>query len=450
MIRLRLRSDSFIVASDAQAFVILAVLLITIGVTVTGMYFAIAVPLEIAKSEFNHAEAVTEDFIALQTSVHALERAESSVATTSVTIQLTPEKTSIIVPILSSGTIYFSPLQGSMAVQLAGENSSIPPPWTDDDFVNTTCPNLNPASGELKLAGPPYSSKGYAESNMTATEGHLGKDTGSNSTRYGNLTWYTSIRPNTELVIKVRTDMFPDMRHAKNWSDCPEIQSQNGYNELNLTALSSISHGHRYIQYRADLITYDSTETPTLFNLSINFSSSPEGVTLAYASGSITYASNYNYRPNHELSYENGAVIKNQAEGGFVANPSGLGNHVAFSNASGGVPSIDLSLVNLTGPEIPPYSGAPVISVRLFRGGYEQLISDSFYYPNLTLNITTNYPSIWSRWLNETLDTAGLVSGSDYDLLPPADDSVQVVFYGRSEGVKLYLDKATVQVCVTA
>jgi len=133
-----------------------------------------------------------------------------------------------------------------------------------------------------------------------------------------------------------------------------------------------------------------------------------------------------------------------------VANPSGLGNHVAFSNASGGVPSIDLSLVNLTGPEIPPYSGAPVISVRLFRGGYEQLISDSFYYPNLTLNITTNYPSIWSSWLNKTLDASGLVSGSDYDPPTITNNSVRVMFYDREDGVKLYLDKTTVQVCVTA
>jgi len=447
MIRLRLGRGSFIVASDAQAFVIFAVLLITIGVTTTGLYLAITVPSETKKSEFTHAVAVTEDFTTLQTSIHALERAESAVATTSVTIQLMPEKTSIIVQPLSSGSILISPLQGTIAVRLAGDNSSISPPWTDENFVNTTRSNLNLSSGDLKLAGPPYTSKGYAESNMsnmTAAEGHLGKDTGSNSTLYGNLTWYTSIRPSTELVMKVRTDMFPNMTHAKNWSECSETQSQNGYNELPIAELPSVSNGHRYVQYRAELRTYDLRETPTLFNVSINFSSKPEGITRANASGTITYDSNYHYLPNHVLSYENGAVIKSQIDGGFMARPPGIN----ITNSSG-VPRVNISLVNLTGTNIAPYSGAPSISLRLFRGESD-IVSDSLYFPNITLHLTTDFTNVWSNWFNQTLEKSG-INQSHYVVVPNSTArTVEVTVFGDGGGVELYLEKTEVLVNMQA
>jgi hypothetical protein len=444
MIRLRLRRDSFIGASDAVAFVIFAVMLITIGVITTGLYLAITVPSETKKSEFNHAAAVTEDFVTLQTSIHALERARSTGATTSVTIQLMPEKMSIIVQPLSSGAIHFSPLQGTIAVRLAGENSSISGPWTDENFVNTTRSNLNLSSGELKLVGPPHFPKGSAESNMTSAEGHLGKDTGSNCTRYENLTWYTSIRPSTELVMKVRTDMFPDMRHAKNWSECLEIQSQEGHNEFPLADLLSVSHGHRYVQYRAELRTYDFRETPTLFNVSINFSSSPGGVTLANASGSITYDSNYHHLPSQVLVYENDAVIKSQTLGGFMARPPGI----SITNSSSGVPRVNISLVYLTGTNI-TYSGAPSISLRLFRGESD-IISNSLYFPKITLNLTTDFPDIWSNWFNQTLEKSG-INESHYVVVPNSTArTVEVTVFGNGGGVELYLEKMEVLVNVQA
>ena len=49
-------------------------------------------------------------------------------------------------------------------------------------------------------------------------------------------------------------------------------------------------------------------------------------------------------------------------------------------------------------------------------------------------------------WSQSCLDASGLISGSDYDPPTITDDSVQVVFYGQGQGIKLYLDRATVQV----
>ena len=83
-------------------------------------------------------------------------------------------------------------------------------------------------------------------------------------------------------------------------------------NKISLSDLSPVSNGHRYVQYRAELKTWDPSETPTLIDVTVNFSSSSDGVILAESSGSIAFANNYHYLPNQVLTYENGALIKSQ------------------------------------------------------------------------------------------------------------------------------------------
>jgi hypothetical protein len=441
----RLRHDSFMAATDAQVFVILAVLLITIAVTATGAYLAIKVPVETEKSEFQHANEVASDFTTLDTTVQALTWAKSADASASVPIQLTPKKMSPIAIPPSSGALSFASQEGSITVRLNdGGTPYAGSPWTDDEFVNTTHSNVDTSSGDVTLAGPPYQS-GYIESNMSVPEGQLGKDTGSNCTVYGNLSWYTSIHPNTELSVKVRTDMFPDMRHAKAWKECPEIGSLEGHNEIPLSAVSAVSHGHRYIQWRAELRTWDPAETPVLANLSINFSSSEAGVILAHSSGSITYMSNYHYLPNHVLTYENGAVVKTQAVGGFMARPPGIN----FTNSSSGMPRVNISMVNLISTTGKPYSGAPSISVRLFRSEYA-LISDSLYFPNITLNLTTDFTDVWSNWFNQSLEKSG-INKSHYMVVPNSTArTVEVTVSGDGGVVELYLEKTDVLVNLQA
>ena len=120
----------------------------------------------------------------------------------------------------------------------------------------------------------------------------------------------------------------------------------------------------------------------------------------------------------------------------------------SFANVSGmwgNRTRINVSLVNLAGTNIPVYSGAPIIMVRLFRGDYN-LVSDSFFYPNLILNISTEYPSICGDWFNKTLEESGLsVSSYNVDVDTTAKD-VGVTFYGHGEGVELYLEKTAVDV----
>jgi hypothetical protein len=428
------------VPDDAQALLLGALMITGIVITASLIYISINAPIETKESEFQHAARVAGDFRVLKSSIDALKESSSAAASVSVPITLSPTKESLIGLPVGPGTLRFSPAAEQVTVRVTESGTGAQGTWIDEEFVNTTTFRVDNSSGNATLVAP-YS-QGYLESNLSASEGHIGNDTGSENREYGNLTWYTSLPGNTRIVLKVRTDMFPNMTHAKNWSDCPGIESQDGPNTHPLAEISSVSGGHRYVQYRAELSTWDPEKTPTLLNVSISYSSPSGGVVLATAGGAITFASNYHYLPNHVLSYENGAVIKSQgAEDLMLCNWA-----QPFQNESG-VPRIDLSLVNMTGPPFTPYSGVPVVTVRVFREDHK-LIADPFYYPNITINITTNYNTTWSNWLNRTLEEAGLTAEYDYEV-DKGDNWVKVVFKGYDHAIKLYLDTTTVQVRIS-
>ena len=81
------------------------------------------------------------------------------------------------------------------------------------------------------------------------------------------------------------------------------------------------------------------------------------------------------------------------------------------------------------------------------------LLADSLKYPNLTINVTTNYSFVWGNWFNKTFQEKGLVYGVDEDYTinyyPPSPapaENVVVEFYGHGDGVELYLEKTVVEV----
>ncbi|MBN1455889.1 MAG: hypothetical protein JW945_06540 [Methanomicrobia archaeon] len=426
----------------AQAFVVGAILITGIVLTTSFIYLSINTPAATKAGEYQHAAAVAADFNTLCYSITALRASASSGASLSVPIRMSPAKESLIALPAAAGTISFSPATEQVSISVNGTGSPPAGPWTDEEFTHTDRFKVEIASGNATLAKPRYA-RGYLESNHSTTPGKIGgKDLGSANITYENFSWNTSLPANTRIVLKVRTDMFPDMRHAKNWSDCPAIESQDGFNNRSLAKIASVSPGHQYVQYRAELSTWDPDLTPTLCNVSISYNFSQPEVVLASSSGSISFTSNHCYLPEHTLSYASGAVIKKQQDNEFV-----LGNFSISAAKAGSTTEIRISLFDLTGTSVPAQSGQPTTIIKIYRDDYG-LISDSFYYPNLTLNITTNYTQAWSDWLNKTLDAAGLVrsSDSDYNLSRPTNNSVRVVFYGHDDGVKLYLDKTTVQV----
>lgn len=438
--------DPFAASTDAQAFVIGAFLIITIAVTASILYFAINAPMETKKCEFIHSGEVTDDFVMLNSAINSLLRAESSVASTSVPIKMTPTKASRISLPLASGSLSFSPNEETITVSVNESgtgDAGAPDTWFISNFSNnfsTVSGDVKVEDGNLTLAGPPYSSACIV-SNMSnvSSSGSIGYDTGSNSTRYENISWNATTSFNTEIVMEVRTSINSDMSNSTDW-----VEVENGENlSSNLPTLN----GHRYVQFRATLITYDPSKRPTLIDICINYS--PFNGILANSSGVITFASNYHYLPNFMLSYENGAVIKNQTqpEGGFVvhANDKPVSFNMSFNASGSGVPVINISLINLTGTNVPTYSGVPSASVRLFRCEHE-LISDFFYYPNITINITSKNANIIKKWFDKRLNDSPLTASDEYNYTKVSGKNFEIVFYGHGGGVQLYLEKTSVEV----
>ncbi len=262
-------------------------------------------------------------------------------------------------------------------------------------------------------------------------------DTGNTTTCYGNMTWDAYTDEYTSIVMKVRTSRSPVMKgNASLWENCPAVS-----NGQVISDLSSAFDWHQYIQYRAELSTYDDSMTPVLDSVRINYSSSnPVGGSPAVeeASGIIKFKTNYLYYPNQEIVYEHGAVIKWQPEGGFMLHPPPIN-----ITSESGIPAIEISMIDLTGARC-SYAGATTTSVENFYNDYD---SFSNKFDNLTLNLTTEYPSIWDKWFNKELEESGLDDSHDYNVsVNAAAKTVSVEFYGHEHGVQLYLEKTVIEV----
>ena len=281
----------------------------------------------------------------------------------------------------------------------------------------------------------PYVSKGRFVSEVYNTT--------SDCTCYGEMTWNATLNGET-LIMKVRTDMFSDMRAAPDWLYCPMVA-----NGTDISDLSSVADGHRFIQFRAELATDNTSTTPVLHSVRINYSLSAfgGGPVVAASSGIIAFSSNYFYYPNQGIVYEHGAVIKWQGEDegkmGVMLHPPPIN----ITNESG-IPTLTISMVDLTGTEC-SYSGATTTSLKNSYNDYN-IFSNSLRFPNLTLNLTTEYPSIWGKWFNETLETeTNLTTPYHYNVSVNATaKNVVVEFYGHGNGVKLYLEKTAVEVAI--
>ena len=117
---------------------------------------------------------------------------------------------------------------------------------------------------------------------------------------------------------------------------------------------------------------------------------------------------------------------------------------INISNESGNL-TIEISMVDLTGSNY-SYSGSTTTSAKNSFTNY-YLLADSLKYPNLTINVTTDYPSVWGNWFNHTLEKRNLTTPHDYNVsVNTTAKTVSAEFYGHGDGVELYLEKTAVEV----
>ncbi len=83
---------------------------------------------------------------------------------------------------------------------------------------------------------------------------------------FSTMSWNATTPANTTLTMKVRTGNQANMSDAVDWGSCPAVTSGQ-----DITALSSVSNGSRYIQYQSSLSTTDTATTAKLLDVTINF-----------------------------------------------------------------------------------------------------------------------------------------------------------------------------------
>lgn len=278
-----------------------------------------------------------------------------------------------------------------------------------------------------------YFSKGYLISNVTATHGHIGFNaTAKASICYGTMSWNETLPDeDTNITMKVRTSICPDMRDAPPWEDCPEVR-----NGMDISDISSVSDGHEYIQWRAELTTFDLAKTPILKNVSIDYECCTP--TLVNASGALYFKSNYLRFPDFQLIYAHGATIRSQIEGEFMLFPPPLS-----ISKQGNTTAIQFTAVNLAGAKR-TFSGALSTTAKAtYQDG--ELLTNGLNFLNITLKIYTEHPEPWRAWFNETCAAAGLTIGTGPGQYNWVGDGypLQIVFYGNeTRPVNVWLRRA--------
>lgn len=290
---------------------------------------------------------------------------------------------------------------------------------------------------------------GYAESVPHYRTGWLVskvKDAGYNATGtntsmicYDNITWtgiYSSAS-GTGIYMKVRTSTNASMSDAMSWQDCPSVA-----NGAKIADLSSVSNGHRYIQWRADLSTIEKSRTPILQTVNISYNYNRP--VIADSTGSLKFETHYFSLPNYKLVYEHGGIIKNQSDSELMLFPPPI-------SISGNPTTLNIRAVTLTCDDTSPIGGvfstavkASYINSALLAGGLD--------YNNISLNFTTVYPTAWQRWFSKTCKEAGLVNGTapgNYYITGTGTSNLplSIVFYGNETNpVHLWLKESEVGV----
>jgi hypothetical protein len=87
---------------------------------------------------------------------------------------------------------------------------------------------------------------------------------------YGPLNWSVTANSMTTTV-RVRTDSLPDMSTAPAWPSCPAVS-----NGEDISGISSVSDSHEYVQYRIELTSSESSLSPFIHWISLEYGTNVE------------------------------------------------------------------------------------------------------------------------------------------------------------------------------
>ena len=159
--------------------------------------------------------------------------------------------------------------------------------------------------------------------------------------------------------------------------------------------------------------------------------------------GSISYSSNNNYYIDQMFEYENGALLIVQDERSLMK----LSPAITVSKLDATNISMVVSAIDIAGDE-KTISSNTIEEVYLKSETSSVLFSSSALLSDVSLVVSTNYPTAWARYFNATAKRADLVYGTDYSTTVDGANVTFVLTGGTGEDIQLHVQKVTVDAWV--
>jgi hypothetical protein len=172
--------------------------------------------------------------------------------------------------------------------------------------------------------------------------------------------------------------------------------------------------------------------------------------------GGITYSSNNKQFVDQTLRYENGALILAQENRSVMRQCTPFTISSTKIDAENGTYnfSSSINLINVSGAA-DSVSSDTVESLRVLATDFKQIrYEDSTQVGTFNYTVFTKYPDAWSFYFNETAKNAGLIYGSDFNVIESLSggsiDLYSVSFNFLHTGDKhldnLYINRSTIDV----
>ena len=159
--------------------------------------------------------------------------------------------------------------------------------------------------------------------------------------------------------------------------------------------------------------------------------------------GSISYSSNNNYYIDQMFEYENGALFIVQDERSLMK----LSPAITVSKLDATNISMVVSAIDIAGDE-KTISSNTIEEVYLKSETSSVLFSSSALFSDVSLVVSTDYPTAWARYFNATAKRADLVYGSDYSTTVDGMNVTFMLTGGVGEDIQLHVQKVTVDAWV--
>lgn len=153
----------------------------------------------------------------------------------------------------------------------------------------------------------------------------------------------------------------------------------------------------------------------------------------------LNFTANYNYWSPTVLRYEHGAVVRTSGGVPFLTSPSAMLSATHNSTSNNTTVSVYIPRLNATNASV---SQRVPLSVRLNPGPLSRSTATAY---NLTLEVGTSNPTLWSAYFSTAMNASGLPTAGNWTVSAGADWARLVIDRGTPPRLNLTVSTATVE-----